>query len=114
MPTGGLAVDIVGGTVSTSVQTSAALNAVPDVTVTTAPTALPALAAGPGGIILQFDDANDPSAVMRFASNANATTGLTLRPGQNIAVRSIADASDLHVCLQAAVTGAALLHVMQG
>lgn len=110
---GGENVHLVGGTVSTAAATTTTDNALADVTATTTPTAFLSLAAGPRGIIVQSDDGNDPLSVIRVASNADATHGISLRAGQSYTFDSIANASNLSYCLQAAVSGAAVLHVMQ-
>lgn len=106
-------VHIAGGSIATQATTTTTLNALADVTVTTTPTALGALAAGPKGLLVRSDVDNDPASRIRVASNADATHGVVLAPGESFTFESIANASELLVCLKTAVAGAATLEVEQ-
>jgi hypothetical protein len=92
-------------TVITPGELASALNAAPDMTVTTTPTALPSLAAASKeGILVTYDGDNDPASRCRVASNATASVGVRLAPGQSWTFR-VANAADLLACIEAAVTG---------
>ena len=95
----------------TTAKTTTTATALSDVTATTTPTALPSLVAGPKGILVRSHPNTDPLSVMRVASNATSTTGEPLKAGESYVWESIANAANLLVCLEAAVTGAAKIEV---
>jgi hypothetical protein len=106
-------VDVVSGTISTVASTTTSELAVPDMTVTNVATALPALAAGPGGILVRSHNDNDFNSRIRVATNAAAGTGIPLAPGESYTFEHIQDASNLLAILEASVAGATLLCVEQ-
>jgi hypothetical protein len=101
---GGVAPDPVLGTV---------FNGVADLGVTAAAAALTALAAGPGGILVRSHPKNDPTSIIRVATNAAANIGTPLAPGESYTFEHVTDASNLKAILEAAVVGAANLCISQ-
>ncbi len=87
-----------------------ALNAAPDMTVTTTATALPAQPAGINGIIITAHPSNTPGSVIRVASNAGPSVGIPLAPGGSWTF-AVSDASKLMACLEASAASARLIAV---
>jgi len=104
---GGVPVPVVlafDGGVPTTVQLTAAVNAVADQGATTTPTALAALASGPNGILVRSSPTNDPSCFIRIGTNAGNGVGSIFGTGDSF-VFPVANASDLFIYLQSATDG---------
>jgi len=103
----------VQGSITSAPTLATALNGIADQTVTTTAAALGSLAAGPNGILVRSHPDNATASRIRVATNAAANIGVPLAPGESWTF-AVANASDLQVILEAAVTGATKVEVEQG